>query len=88
MCEGYDADFKHKYGKSDRTVLLKSGAEVSDKDIHDVYRDESSVMDISGYLRWTMLGFARDWADVPNRFVQVVEMLKPLDDLYHPRMQL
>ena len=67
-------------------MTLKSGVRVKACDIPGLFADQELRMDLASYRRWVLLGFGRQWADIPNRFVQVVETLKPVDDLYHPRM--
>jgi len=58
-------------------------------DIAGLFKDELAVSAVRFHRRFMSLGMPyRDWADCPNRLVQVIELLDPLDKLYHPRSVL
>ena len=68
---------------------MKSGFEVRLDDIAAILSDEGGAHDaISFFLRWRMMGwpYLGGWAEQPARLVEIVELLDPLDRLYHPRM--
>jgi hypothetical protein len=88
-CEGYTTDYKRRRGGPDRTTTLKSGVTVRLDGIPDAFKDEFATSAIRFYHRWKILGLPfENWADNPNRLVQVVELLHPLDQLYHPEIRL
>jgi len=70
-------------------TVLKSGHEVRLDDIPSLLSEEGLAYEaISFYLRWRMMGwpYQGGWAEQPARLVDIVELLDPLDRLYHPRM--
>lgn len=88
-CEGYTAKYKRLYGKPSRTTVLKSGVEVRLDDIPGLFTDDLAVSAIQFFMRWQTMGFPYGpWGDNPNRLVQVVDILEPLDKIYHPKQTL
>ncbi len=89
LSEGYTASYKRVYGNSERTTVLKSGHEVRLDDIAAILSDSGDAYDaIAFFLRWKMMGwpYRGGWAEQPARLIEIVELLDPLDRLYHPRM--
>jgi hypothetical protein len=55
-------------------------------DIPGLFHDRDAVSAILFYNRWKIMGFPHGpWGDNPNRLVEVVDLLDPLDKIYHPR---
>ena len=70
-------------------MVLKSGTEVRLDDIPSILTDdELSESALRFYLRYRIMGwpYQGGWAVIPARLMQVVEILEPVDRLYHPRM--
>ena len=89
LSEGYTASYKRVYGNSERTTVLRSGYEVRLDDIAGILSDAEDACDaIAFFLRWKMMGwpYRGGWAEQPARLFEIVELLDPLDRLYHPRM--
>ncbi|MEA4864179.1 MAG: hypothetical protein VB088_02135 [Sphaerochaeta sp.] len=89
LAEGYTASYKRVYGDPGRTTVLKSGHEVRLDDIAAILSDAGDACDaIAFFLRWKMMGwpYLGGWAEQPARLFEIVELLDPLDRLYHPRM--
>lgn len=87
--EGYSADYRRRYGRPDRTTTLKSGVTVRLDDIPGLFKDQLALSAIRFYLRFKRMGMPyQNWAENPNALVQVVDLLEPLDSLYHPKMML
>ena len=86
MCEGYDDKYRQRYGKADRTVILKSGIEVRLADIPDYFKDEQAIRDLIDYRTYKCFGFPRaNWGECPARTVKMVMSIK---ELYHPDVRL
>ena len=67
-------------------TVLKSGDVVKLDDIPEIFQDKDATSAILFYNRWKIMGFPFGaWGDCPGRLVEVVEILEPLDRLYHPR---
>lgn len=50
-------------------------------------QDIEALAAVQFYLRWKRLGLPYgSWGVNPNKLVEVVELLEPLDMFYHPRM--
>lgn len=87
--EGYSADFKQQFGGPGRVDILKSGVKVQRDQIPDYFKDKQALADVESFIIWKRLGFPRaNWEECPNRYVQVVYALKPIDDLYNPPQKL
>lgn len=83
LCEGFTKDHKHT-GPDDRKRQLKK-IEVLDKDIPSIMTDEEAISAVNFYQRFKRLGMPYGpWGINPNILVQIVEVIGPLDDLYHP----
>ena len=69
--------------------MLKSGLEVRLDDIASLLAEEGTALDAIGfYWRYRTMGwpYSGGWAEQPALLSQTVELLDPLDRLYHPRM--
>lgn len=69
--------------------MLRSGLDVKLDDIGEILSDEGIALDaISFYRRYRTMGwpYRGGWAEQPARLEEIVELLDPLDRLYHPRM--
>ncbi len=89
LAEGYTASYKRVYGDPGRTTVLRSGHEVRLDDIAGILSDAGDACDaIAFFVRWKMMGwpYRGGWAEQPARLIEIVELLDPLDRLYHPRM--
>ena len=69
-------------------MVLKSGQKVRAYDIPMILNDKDALSTVRFYQRYKLMGMPDKWGDCPNRLVVVVELLAPLDELYHPRMTL
>lgn len=88
-CEGYDEHTRRHYGGADRTVDLKSGVTVRMDDIPSYFSDKDLVSAVTFYLRYTRMGMPyAGWGDNPNLLVEIVEVLEPLDRLYHQKREM
>lgn len=85
-CEGYTEHTRRHYGGADRTVDLRSGVTVRFDDIPSYFRDEYLDSAVWFYLRYKSMGLPYPgWAACPNILVEIVDVLEPLDRLYHPK---
>lgn len=74
-------------GDKDREVKLKSDIWVKVHDIPELLKSVEAFSAIRFYIRWRTFGFPYGpWGLNPNVLVEVVEILDPLDRLYHPKM--
>ena len=49
--------------------------------------DIEALSAVQFYLRWKRMGMPYGpWGMNPNKLVEVVDLLDPLDGFYHPRM--
>lgn len=88
-CEGYDEHTRRHYGGADRTVDLKSGVTVRMDDIPSYFRDKYLDSAVRFYLRYTKMGLPyQGWGTNPNVLVEIVEVLEPLDRLYHQKREM
>ena len=87
LCEGYDFSYSPT-GREDRVVVLKRGQQVRAYDIPGILRNEDALSAVRFYQRYKLMGMPMQWGDCPNKLVQAVEIISPLDDYYHPRMTL
>lgn len=90
VCEGYsEENTEHHLGGHDRTVDLRSGATVRMDDIPSMFRDRGLVSAVLFYVRYTRMGMPyQGWGSNPNILIEIVDLLAPLDRLYHPRREL
>lgn len=88
-CEGYDKDYRQKYGGDNRFDLLKCGIEIKLKDIPSYFSDSQALEDLRSFRLWKDFGFPRaNWGECPYWYIQLVQTLKELDDFYHPQVRL
>ncbi|MEA5032304.1 MAG: hypothetical protein VB025_09170 [Sphaerochaeta sp.] len=69
--------------------MLKSGYEVPLDEIPDLLgNDELTESALAFYWRYRTMGwpYGPNWAEHPARLKEVIELLDPLDRIYHPRM--
>ena len=86
LSEGYTADFS-PVGSLDREIRLKNDIWVKAQEISGMLQDIEALAAVQFYLRWKRLGLPYgSWGVNPNKLVEVVELLEPLDMFYHPRM--
>lgn len=84
-CEGYDEHTRRHFGPPDREVALKTGEYVRMDDIPGYFRDQALVNAVLFYLRYKRMGLPYGpWGQNPNVLVEIVDVLEPLDRLYHP----
>ncbi len=68
---------------------MKSGVTVRLDDIPGYFTDRLAVSAILFYEKFKRMGMPyQNWAENPNRLVQVIDLLEPLESLYHPKMML
>lgn len=73
------------FGNSDRTITLKSNIEIKLDEIPNYFKDEEALKALAYFQRWQRIGLPyANWADCPNWYVELVDMLQPLDRLYNP----
>lgn len=84
-CEGYNENTRRHYGGADRTVDLRSGVMVRMDDIPSYFQDHDLVSAVNFFLRYKTMGLPyQGWGNNPNVLVEIVEIIEPLDRLYHP----
>ncbi len=85
MSEDYDYTFTAK--GEDRTVNFKFIDKVSIYLIEKALKSEVANDAVRFYLRYRIMGYPYgSWGNNPNKLVEIVELLKPIDDAYHPRL--
>lgn len=70
-------------------VMLKTGEWVRAAEIVGKISDEDALSAISFYQRYKRMGMPYGpWGMNPEKLVQVVDILEPLDRLYHPDIRI
>ncbi len=86
LSEGYTASYSPSGGR-DREVRLKTDEWVRAYEIPGMLEDIEALSAVQFYLRWKRRGMPYGpWGMNPNRLVEVIDLLDPLDGFYHPRM--
>ncbi len=86
LCERYSADIQ-LMGGPDRMIQLESRIWIRAGDIKKHFEDIESYRAIRMYQRFNLMGLPYGaWGDNPNKLVELIEMLKPLDQHYHPKI--
>lgn len=86
LSEGYTASYSPSGGR-DREIRLKTDEWVKAYEIPGMLEDIEALSAVQFYLRWKRMGMPYGpWGMNPNKLVEVVELLDPLDGFYHPRM--
>lgn len=86
LSEGYTASYSPSGGR-DREVRLKTDEWVRAYEIPGMLEDIEALSAVQFYLRWKRMGMPYGpWGMNPNRLVEVIDLLDPLDGFYHPRM--
>lgn len=90
ICEGYNAQYKRKYGFCDRTLELKNKDLVELDSIAEILNDEFAASSFLFYQKWKRQGYpyAGGWAEIPAKLVEIIDLLEPLDQLYHPDQRM
>lgn len=85
LSEGYTIE--NAPTEEGRVVRLKTGAFISASDINAALCDEDAASAIRFYQRWKKMGMPYgSWGMNPEKLVEIVDVLEPLDRFYHPRM--
>ena len=86
LSEGYTASYSPSGGR-DKEVRLKTDEWVRAYEIPGMLEDIEALSAVQFYLRWKRMGMPYGpWGMNPNRLVEVIDLLDPLDGFYHPRM--
>ena len=73
--------------ESDRVIVLKTGKAVKASEINEALLDNDAAEAIRFYQRFRRMGMPYgSWASNPEKLVEVVDLLEPLDRLYHPQL--
>ena len=84
ICFSFDLN---GWESGDREVRLKTDEWVRAYEIPGMLEDIEALSAVQFYLRWKRMGMPYGpWGMNPNRLVEVIELLDPLDGFYHPRM--
>lgn len=71
----------------EREIDLKSHVSVKAKDIGGYFHDVAATSAVRFYQVWKRQGYPYGpWGDNPSILFQIVELLGPVDDMYHPRL--
>ena len=85
IAEGYTADFESCDER--RMVMLKTQQWLKAKEIHGMLTMPEAVSAITFYQRYKKMGMPYgSWALNPEKLVEVVDILEPLDRFYHPQV--
>ena len=87
LVEGYTADYE-AFGEG-RMVMLKTGKWFRAADIVPAITDNEALSAIAFYQRWKKMGMPYgSWGINPEKLVEVVDLLEPLDRFYHPQVTI
>ena len=87
LAEGYTADFESM--DEDRMVMLKTKEWVKAVDIVPTITHPEAIAAIRFYQRYRRMGMPYgSWALNPEKLVEVVDILEPLDRFYHPQVTI
>lgn len=86
--EGYTAEYEPS-GDADREVELKTKQWVNVWDIPGYFRDKDAYDDVVRFRRFQRLGWPLGpWGQNPAPYVDLIETLMAVDEIYHPRVTL
>lgn len=86
--EGYTAEFEPS-GDADREVKLKTGQWVNVWDIPEYFKDQEAIEDLRAFRNFQRLGWPYGpWAMNPAPYVDVMQELVAVDQIYHPKVTL
>ena len=87
MAEGYTADFESM--DDGRMVMLKTKEWVKAVDIVPTITHPEAIAAIRFYQRYRRMGMPYgSWALNPEKLVEVVDILEPLDRFYHSQVTI
>lgn len=70
-------------------VMLKTGMWIAAKDIRKTLNDTDAISAIQFYQRYKRMGMPYGpWGINPEKLVEVVDLLEPLDKFYHPEVRI
>lgn len=79
---------KYPPDEEGRVINLKTGVHEA-LEINRALEDLEAAEAIQFYLRFKRMGMPfGPWGQNPHKLVQVVDVLEPLDELYHPKVTL
>ena len=68
-------------------VMLKTGAWIEASVIKETLQNAEALSAILFYQRWKKMGMPYgSWGINPEKLVEVVDLLEPLDRFYHPQV--
>ena len=86
LSEGYTASYIPS-GDENREIRLRTDEWVRAYEIPGMIEDTDAIFAIQFYLRWKRMGMPYGpWGMNPNKLIEVVDLLDPLDRFYHPKM--
>ena len=86
LCEGYGAGY-NPIGGPDRMIMLENGIWLKASAIKEILNDDECYRAIHLFQRYQLMGLPYGfWGNNPNKLVELVELLMPLDQHYHPRI--
>lgn len=86
--EGYTAEYEPS-GGPDREVELKTKQWVNVWDIPALFQDQEAIRDIIAFRRFQRFGWPYGpWGMNPAPYVELMEALSKVEEVYHPRMTL
>ena len=86
--EGYTAEYEPS-GEPDREVELKTKQWVNVWDIPKLFQDQEAIHTIVAFRRFQRFGWPYGpWGENPAPYVDLMEALSKVDEVYHPRMTL
>jgi hypothetical protein len=86
LYEGYTPNYT--YDGADRQVYWnKPERWIWRSEIVEAFHDSDAAQMVGFYQRFKRMGMPYGaWGDNPNRLVEIVDILEPLDRLYNPRL--
>lgn len=88
MNEGYKPDYEPS-GDADREVELKTGQWIRVWEIPGFFQDAEALQEIRAFRRFQRFGWPYGpWALNPAPYVDLMELLSRVDEIYHPRVVL
>lgn len=84
--EGYTRDYEPS-GDADREVELKTKQWVNVWDIPKLFADREAIEAVKSFRRFQRLGWPYGpWGINPAPYVDLMETLMAVDEIYHPRI--
>lgn len=85
LCEGYGAGYD-PIGGPERMVMLEGGIWLKAQEIKDILNDDECYKAIHLFQRFQLMGLPYGaWGENPNKLLELIELLVPLDQHYHPK---